>query len=150
MNDGATLTAKDTNPKDAIGTSKHPSSTVPLQVIAELGVAMLEGSCKYGRHNYRIAGVRSSIYYDALRRHMDKWFEGEDIDEETGLSHVTKAMACLVVLRDAMLNNKLNDDRPPRINPEFWRDLQKKTDALLERYPTPKQPFTELNSKEVR
>ena len=32
-------------------------------------------------------------------------------DQESGLSHITKAIAGLVVLRDAMLNDSVVDDR---------------------------------------
>lgn len=67
---------KPTNPKDAIGSKKMHVSTVPAQVVGELGLAMLEGACRYGRHNYRIAGVRASVYYDAAMRHLMSWWEG--------------------------------------------------------------------------
>src|SRR5437879_6154887 len=96
-------TLKDTKPKDAMGMKKVPFSTISAPVMAELGVAMLEGALKYGRHNYRVIGVRASVYYDAvMARHMPCWWEGEDEDPDSGLSHVTKAIASLVVLRDAM------------------------------------------------
>jgi hypothetical protein len=39
---------KATNPKDAIGIRKAPLSTVPMGVIVEMGVGMLEGAAKYG------------------------------------------------------------------------------------------------------
>lgn len=104
---------KDTNPKDEIGVLKAPMSTVPAPVLAELGVAMLEGALKYGRHNYRAGGVRASVYYDATLRHLMAWWEGENIDEQSGISHVTKAIASLVVLRDAMMFGSMADDRPP-------------------------------------
>lgn len=104
--------SKPTNPKDAIGIKKAPMSTVSALVLAEVGVAMLEGAAKYGRHNYRAVGVRSSVYYDATRRHLDKWWEGEDLDPDSSLSHITKAITSLVVLRDAMIQGKLEDDRP--------------------------------------
>ena len=110
-------TSKETNPKDAIGISKAPMSTVPAAVLAEVGVAMLEGACKYGRSNFRIAGVRASVYYDALMRHAMAWWEGEDLDPDSGMSHITKAIATLVVLRDAMIQDKFTDDRPPRSAP---------------------------------
>jgi hypothetical protein len=108
------LTSKDTNPKDAIGAKKAKFSTVPANVVLEVGLAMLEGACKYGRHNYRAAGVRSSVYYDAAMGHLADWWEGQDIDADSGMSHVTKAIASLVVLRDAMMQDMLQDDRPPR------------------------------------
>lgn len=133
---------KDTNPKDAIGCTKSPLSTVPMNVVFEVGLAMLEGALKYGRHNYRISGVRASIYFDALQRHINAWWEGEDIDPDSGLSHVVKAMACLVILRDAMCQGKLRDDRPPRSKPGWMQAANARVLKLLERYPDPEKPFT--------
>ena len=124
------MEVKDTNPKDAIGISKAPMSTVSAAVLMEVGVAMLEGASKYGRHNYRAAGVRASVYYDALMRHAMAWWEGEDLDPDSGMSHVTKAIATLVVLRDAMIQDKFTDDRPPRSAP-FLPALNDTAAALL-------------------
>lgn len=139
---------KDTNPKDAIGVTKAPMSTVPSQVIYEVGVGMLEGALKYGRHNYRDAGVRASVYYDATQRHLNSWWEGEDIDPASGLSHVTKAIASLVVLRDAMLNDMCNDDRPPKVkDPEWMEKLNTKVAALLKQYPDPVPAYTQKGSE---
>lgn len=139
---------KDTNPKDAVGIKKVPFSTVSAPVIAELGLAMLEGDRKYGRHNYRVAGVRASVYYDAMFRHMTSWWEGEDIDEDSGLSHVTKAITCLVVLRDAMINDMWNDDRPPKVKTCWVKELNSKAGKIIEKYPNPEMPYTELNKHE--
>lgn len=133
---------KDTNPKDAVGVRKVPFSTVPARVVAEVGLAMLEGSRKYGRHNYRVAGVRASVYYDALLRHMTAWWEGEDIDPESGISHVVKAAACLFVLRDAMTNDKLTDDRPPSLQNGWQTELNKLAGELIDRHPNPKDAYT--------
>ena len=54
---------KDTNPKDAIGCKKVPIHVIPFQVLNEVGLALLEGSLKYGAYNWRVAGVRASIYF---------------------------------------------------------------------------------------
>jgi dATP/dGTP diphosphohydrolase len=126
---------KDTNPKDAVGIKKVPFSTISAPVMAEVGVAMMEGARKYGRHNYRASGVRASVYYDATLRHLTAYWEGEDIDPLSGLSHITKAIASLTVLRDAMIFNKLDDDRPPKA-PEGWQEeLNKKAGELIEKFP---------------
>lgn len=139
---------KDTNPKDAIGITKTPWSTLSAQVLGEVGVAMLEGALKYGRHNYRVAGVRASIYYDAMFRHMGSWWEGEDIDPESGLSHVTKAIAGLMVLRDSMLQGNWVDDRPPRVANLSWvSGLNVIVSRLLKKYPQPKTAFTEIGQR---
>ena len=124
---------KDTNPKDAIGIRKAPLSTVPGNVLAEIGVAMLEGASKYGRHNYRAAGVRASVYYDAAMRHLVSWWEGEDIDPDSGMSHITKLLACMTVLRDAMHQEMWADDRPPASRP-FYQELNKQAGEILDRH----------------
>ena len=127
--------AKPTNPKDAIGVRKAPMSTVPANVLAEIGVGMLEGTCKYGRHNYRAMGVRSSVYYDGTMRHLMAWWEGEDMDPDTDnrVSHITKAICSLVVLRDAMIRGKITDDRPPRSAP-FYPEMNAFAAGLIDKY----------------
>jgi hypothetical protein len=74
-------------------------------------LGLLEGALKYGRSNWRGCGVRASIYYDACRRHMDAWFEGETIDPESGLPHLAHALACMAIIVDADAKGFLNDDR---------------------------------------
>ena len=132
---------KDTNPKDSVGIKKVPISTVPSTVLAELGLAMLEGARKYGRHNYRVAGVRASVYMDAVFRHMHQWWEGQDIDPDSGLSHITKAIASLVVLRDSMINDNWIDDRPPSIDENFWILMNKKAAEIIDRYNDAKDAY---------
>lgn len=127
------MSDKQTNPKDLIGVNKAPMSTVPANVMAELGVAMLEGASKYGRHNYRVAGVRASVYYDATIRHLFAWWEGEDLDPDSGMSHITKAIASLTVLRDAMIQGMSTDDRPPRSVP-IYGVLNPSAALIIERH----------------
>lgn len=134
------IEVKESNPKDAVGTKKAPMSTVSAPVMLEVGTAMLEGALKYGRHNYREIGVRASVYYDACLRHMMAWWEGEDTDPDSGVSHVTKAIAGLMVLRDAMIRDKMVDDRP-RGTSEFVRCLNNVAANLIDQYPEPKDAF---------
>lgn len=136
---------KETNPKDAIGSFKAPISTVSARVMAEVGLGMLEGALKYGRHNYRVAGVRASVYYDAVvNRHLAPWWEGQDIDPDSDLSHVVKAITALMVLRDSMLQGNWVDDRPPKTSDQNWvTDLNARAKKLIEKYPNPPPAFTE-------
>lgn len=110
---------KQTNPKDLVGSRKVPLSTLPFRVLWRVGLAMLEGMCKYGRHNYRVAGVRASVYFDGAMRHLGAWWEGEDIDPDSGFNHIDKLLADLMVLRDSMLAGNWVDDRPPRAKDDF-------------------------------
>ena len=141
------LNSKDTNPKDAVGTKKVPFSTVSAPVMAEIGLAMLEGARKYGRHNYRIAGVRASVYYDSLFRHLTAWWEGEDIDSDSDLNHVTKDIAGLMVLRDSMMKGNWVDDRPPKVKDGWIQELNKKAEEIIKKYPDSKDPYTELGKE---
>lgn len=135
---------KESNPKDSVGVKKAGLSCVPLPVLFEVGVAMQEGARKYGRHNYRVAGVRASVYVDALFRHIGAWYEGEDIDPDSKLSHVTKAITTLIVLRDSMMQGNWVDDRPPKtIDQEWLRTLNKAAAEVVEMYPNALPAFTQ-------
>ena len=111
------------NPKDAIGVTKLPLSLVPPTAIAVACLAHLDGALKYGKWNWRKAGVRASVYLDALRRHISKWEDGDEEDPD-GVLHLGHALACINILVDAQACGKLIDDRPPRANIEkFFADL---------------------------
>lgn len=109
-------TLKDTNPKDIFGSSKIDTGLVPDSAIIAEALAFSEGALKYGRYNWRIAGVRASVYNAALRRHLSKWWNGEDVDPDTGVPHLASIRACCAILLDASLVGKLTDDRPPKAN----------------------------------
>lgn len=134
---------KDTNPKDAIGTRKLAFSNLPWRAMAGPILAMLEGSLKYGRHNYRPAGVRASVYFDACFRHMTAWWEGENVDPHSGLHHVDKAIASLLVLRDSMLHGNWGDDRPPRVRSGWIEHSNAVAKRMIGEVPDPKPPFTD-------
>lgn len=137
--------SKDTNPKDAVGMSKSPLSVISTPALHAIGLAMMEGARKYGRHNYRKAGIRYSVYYDAVMRHMNAWWEGEDFDKDSGLPHPIKAAACLTILYDALLAENGTDDRPPK-SPAGWMDkMNEYAKAITKKYPDAKPPITELD-----
>ena len=74
----------------------------------------------------------------------DQWFEGEDIDSESGINHLTKAIASLVVIRDGMMRGNAVDDRPPRVRiNEIRDDLQDAVDGIVAKYPDAVEPYTE-------
>jgi hypothetical protein len=140
------LKTKESNPKDGVGSRKwRQLSGLPTRVLWEVGVAMLEGALKYGRHNYRYAGVRATVYTDAALGHITQWLEGEDIDADSHLSHITKAITSLIVLRDGMIEGNFVDDRPMKHSSldAHRAGLQAVVDKLLEQYPTPAEPFLE-------
>jgi hypothetical protein len=122
---------KPSNPKDIIGSRKLDLSIVPDTLLISAASAFLEGALKYGRFNWRIAGVRSSIYYAALQRHMAKWWNGQDKDKDTRVHHLASAIACLTIILDAELYGKLTDDRPPSPNPDAMAELIDSQEGLV-------------------
>lgn len=111
------------DPKQEAGLKKIPLHTLPFAVLAEDAVAHGEGALKYGRHNWRKSEVLASTYFAAALRHLFAWYEGEDIDPDSGLSHLTKARSSLGVLRDAQIQGRAIDDRPPASPPDLMARL---------------------------
>lgn len=108
------MSTKASNPKEAFGSEKVPVGLAPDSAIVEMSLAFLEGALKYGRYNWRIAGVRASTYNDAMERHRKRWWNGQDRDPATKVRELASIMACCAILIDAELVGKLNDDRPPK------------------------------------
>jgi hypothetical protein len=105
--------SKESNPKDVIGTTKVPLSLVPGIVQAYASIAWLEGKTKYGGVNWREAGVKETVYADALLRHFYKYHDGgEWADQKTNVPHLASIIACAGIILDAQLAGKLIDDRP--------------------------------------
>lgn len=115
-------TTKRSNPKDIVGSDKVPLHLWPTTATTLGAMALLDGALKYGRSNFRVVGVRASIYYDAVNRHINAWFEGEDDDPDSGLPHLAHALACLAVIVDAQAAGVLRDDRMTPGGYRAWID----------------------------
>jgi hypothetical protein len=140
---------KDTNPKDKMAITRLDLSLLPATARAYGALAMTEGDLKYGGYNYRTAGVKASVYYAAANRHLDKWFNGEWADQETGVPHLASALACVGVLIDAIECEKLNDDRPPKCNmATLLNDMEKKVIHLQQLFQNGPDRHTEINKEQ--
>lgn len=104
-------TAKPSNPKDAIGSDKIPHHLWPAVATILGTLGLTDGMLKYGRANWREAQVRFSIYYDALKRHLDALNEGEWDDPDSGLPHLSHILASAAIIADAHASGDLIDDR---------------------------------------
>jgi hypothetical protein len=101
-----------TNPKDLVGRLKPPMHLIPpvANVLESLVFGL--GEVKYGPYNWRSHSVAASVYVSALYRHVAAWFDGEESDPESGMSHLAHARACIAIILDAQSCGKLVDDRP--------------------------------------
>src|SRR5689334_23210509 len=72
--------------------------------------ALMYGAKKYEKNNYK-KGMDWSRIIDALMRHTAAFNAKEDIDPESGLSHVDHIKACAGMLAYYVAKNVGNDDR---------------------------------------
>jgi hypothetical protein len=157
---------KPSNPKDAFGSAKLPLHLVPDTMVNFAALAFLEGSLKYGQYNWRIAGVRTSIYVAAMRRHISKFQNGEWADPKTKVPHLANALACIAIILDANVSGQLTDDRPPiqEANAKFIDECEQSVahlkDLFKDHSPTQytrdhsplivEAAFTEVNKRDTR
>jgi len=102
---------KPTNPKDLLGLKKVSMSSIPSSALMGQAIVHMLGEKKYGHLNWREKGVRARVYMDAIQRHLHAWNEGEDVDSESGVSHLMHIVACCNILYDSMRNGGFVDDR---------------------------------------
>ena len=107
---------KPSNPKDAAATSRVPLHMVPDTLTLYAAMAFAEGDSKYIAYNFRVAGVRASVYISALRRHLMRYVNGEWADKKTKVPHLASVAACTAILIDGHVMGLLNDDRPPPVD----------------------------------
>lgn len=72
---------------------------------------MLEGRLKYGKDNFRGCPVEAMTYVGAGMRHLFAWAEGEQLDPDSGLPHLWKALANIAILIDSQVAGTLIDNR---------------------------------------
>jgi hypothetical protein len=103
-----------TNPKDLIGDLKPQIHLVPAALQIQAALAMANGAAKYGPYNWRENRVRATVYVSAIQRHLLAWLDGEDIADDSGVSHLGHIAAGVGILLDAEATGNLIDDRPAR------------------------------------
>ena len=89
---------------------KPPLSLIPLAALEAEAKVFAFGAAKYGRDNFKL-GMEWTRLVDACLRHVYAFSNGEDIDKESGLSHLGHARCCLSMLLYYTENNKGKDDR---------------------------------------
>jgi len=103
-----------TNPKDSIGRSKPSPSLLPSALVLNVAQVMRLGEKKYGPFNWRVEKVSLQVYIDAAMRHLLQYFDGEELDPESGVSHTAHVAACMGIILDAEATGNLLDDRPTK------------------------------------
>lgn len=120
------MTLVDKNIKTAAAVGKPTLSFIPPIALFALGAGMRFGAVDkgYGRFNWRETGATSSVFYDAMQRHLNDWYNGEDYADDSGVHHLGHLMASCAILLDSQALGCLNDDRAKlgslSRNPQLW------------------------------
>lgn len=89
---------------------KPKHGLVSTKFLDGLARVLTFGAKKYAAHNWR-KGFDSSRLYDSIQRHLTAWNDGEDIDPESGLPHLSHAACGLMFLTEQMITRPDLDDR---------------------------------------
>jgi hypothetical protein len=92
-------------------------SLIPVSALRALARHYAVGAAKYDDHNWR-RGYKWSLSYDAVQRHLNQFWDGERMDEETGSHHAICAAwhcICLFVF-DTFHRHHRFDDRYDEVN----------------------------------
>ena len=95
--------------------TKHDEGKADLSLLPRVGLeaearALMFGEKKYGRYNYTM-GFDSHRLVAAAMRHIVAYQDGEDLDQESGLSHLAHAKACLAMMIHCISIDTLRDTR---------------------------------------
>jgi hypothetical protein len=92
-------------------TGKPPMSLLPFGALREVAHVLAFGREKYGAHSWRYHAGEWSRMADAAMRHLGAWIDGENVDPETGRSHLAHAACCVLFLLAYVLDGRGRDDR---------------------------------------
>lgn len=83
---------------------------LPADFIVATGAALEYGARKYGVDNY-LQGLSVRRLIAAMLRHANAYGRGEDLDLESGLSHLGHAAACVAMIFGCARAGTLEDNR---------------------------------------
>ena len=90
--------------------SKPRLDLVPSAALLEVAKVLTFGAGKYSAHNWR-KGFDWSRLIGASMRHLAAFNDGQNLDEETRLSHVAHLACCALFLLEHQLKGLGKDDR---------------------------------------
>lgn len=88
---------------------------VPTQPLLDIAEILTIGAEKYSERNWE-KGMPWGKVYASLQRHMFAWWAGEDLDPETGKSHLAHAGCNIIFLLEFLKTHPELDTRPRREN----------------------------------
>lgn len=92
---------------------KPDYSLIPLCTLEEEARVWMYGKAKYAAWNWA-KGMPWSVPFGSAMRHLAAWQKGEDIDPESGQSHLAHVMCNMRMLMLYAQTYQEGDDRPPK------------------------------------
>lgn len=89
---------------------KADLSLIPSVAEEAMARAMMYGTNKYGRYNY-CSGHEAGKLIASAKRHLAAWYNGEENDKESGVSHLGHAMCNIAMLLRQIELGTMKDDR---------------------------------------
>lgn len=90
--------------------AKNRLELIPSEFIEEIGSVLTSGAEKYGARNWE-KGLEWGRIYGATLRHLFAWWRKEELDPETGKSHLIHAACNILFLFTYQRENKGEDNR---------------------------------------
>ncbi len=90
---------------------KLPYHLLAPEMLEETAKVLEFGANKYAARNWEL-GMAWSRPFAALMRHMWAWWGGQHTDPETGFSHLSHALCCIMFLSAYERRKVGQDDRP--------------------------------------
>jgi hypothetical protein len=87
---------------------------IPAEPLRQIAHHYGVGAKKYADRNWEL-GYNWDLSYGALMRHLNAWWGGEDIDEETGSSHLAAAAFHVLALLEFTRTHPELDTRPSTV-----------------------------------
>lgn len=102
---------KDTTKPIKYDENKSRTDLIPPEALLEIGEVLAFGAKKYEDRNWE-KGLDYNRLYGALTRHLFQFWSGQDLDEESGKSHLAHAGCCLFMLMGTAKQHPELDNRP--------------------------------------
>jgi hypothetical protein len=93
-------------------------SLLPMDIIEDVVDVLTFGAKKYDRENWKKVPDLHNRYFAAAMRHLVAYQSGEEIDPESGKSHLAHAQCCLIFLAWVDKNHVSKDFYNPELSNE--------------------------------
>lgn len=86
---------------------------IPPIVLEQLAAVLTKGAAKYGENNWQQVPNANNRYYAAAMRHLQSHMSGDMVDDETGLPHITHALACVAFMTWGVVTQAPDEEPEP-------------------------------------